>query len=196
MQKELDEFTQLFEKTLKNKINIKIPIELQKLQEEKKKLEQKKRILDSEIYNIDEKIYNYNRSSIIDKYQNIPIIRLIEPNQNILPEIKDKKYLIGVKSNNCNVTLIFGKTKIPIYNKNIYCRIDMYYPSSYDIFDIIIEPIIQNQDYSIELKYTDDTLYTNVAIRDIENNEEIAIVVQVYNSFVVKLPTIYETNEF
>lgn len=196
MQRELDEFTQLFEKTLKNKINIKIPIELQKLQEEKKKLEQKKRILDSEIYNIDEKIYNYNRSSIIDKYQNIPIIRLIEPNQNILPEIKDKKYLIGVKSNNCNVTLIFGKTKIPIYNKNIYCRIDMYYPSSYDIFDIIIEPIIQNQDYSIELKYTDDTLYTNVAIRDIENNEEIAIVVQVYNSFVVKLPTIYETNEF
>lgn len=125
-----------------------------------------------------EKLHNLTRICVIDTHTNVPHYRVMEANVD-KPRIKNKDTLIGVKPNNCTVKLDFGGVKIPILDREVSLRICMYFPMTCHNFDIWMTPIDSEQDYSIELKYTDDDAYTSRKIRDIKNhNDELVYVIQ------------------
>ena len=147
--------------------------------EEIKRLKEESDTITKRLNDLGEILYNRTRICITDTHTNLPHYRVIEASSASKQCEKNKSHLIGVKPINCNVKLDFGGIKIPILDREVSLYIIMQYPMLYHNFDIWMIPIDAEQDYSIELKYTDDTEYTSKKIRDINNyNEELACIIQ------------------
>ena len=148
--------------------------------EEKKRLQKESDTITKRLNELNEILYNRTRVCVIDTHTNVSHYRVIEATSNLVskPFVKHRSHLIGVKPINCNVKLDFGGVKIPILDREVSLRVSMQFPMTCHNFDIWMTPIDSEQDYSIELKYTDDTEYTSKRIRDINNHNELACVIQ------------------
>lgn len=128
-------------------------------------------------------VYNFKRKCVVDIHENISNYRVIDSNINNVTPLNNKTYLIGIKSNNCNVTLDLGGIILPIQNKEIFCCINIYCKMHHN-FDILISVIDVDKDYSIELKYSDDTQFTNQKIHD--SDKILLNLIQTYSMFGIK----------
>lgn len=124
------------------------------------------------IEKLTEILHDRKRVCVIDTHTNMPHVRVMEAKAKAKAKtvrIQNKRYLIGVQPHNCTVQLDFGGVKIHILDKEVSLRVDMYYPMTCHNFDIWMIPVDKKQEYSIDLKYTDDIQYTSEKIKYIDN---------------------------
>ena len=149
-------------------------------EEEANTLQEECDILTKRLKEITQKLYDRNRICTFKTYTNVDNVIVLESQAHIIcrPFEPHTEYLIGVKPNNCTVKLDFGGVKIPILDREVSLRISMHTRMLYHSFYAWLTPIDTEKDYSIELKFTDDLEYTSKEIRDIQNNNILAEVIQ------------------
>jgi len=153
--------------------------EIQQLRSHCNQIERKIKYLES----IDD---DFISECVFSTHKNVSKINIIKSCTDIPEYIKNKNNLLGLKSYNCNVILSFGGLEIPIFNKEILFCISLRYKMLHD-FDILITPIDINKDYSIELKFSDKTVYLDGDILDVNNNSVLGNVRCVCGLFGTKL---------
>lgn len=157
-------------------------------EEDAKKLKEEYYIIKKRLDEINEKLYHRKRKCTYKTHTNTPEVIILESNANIICKtlVPHTSYLIGVKPNNCTVKFDFGGVMIPILDKEVSLQINMNLRMYCHSFYAWLTPINPKKDYSIELKFSDDLRYTSNKIRDIQNNNVLAEIIQIEGMYGVK----------